>query len=67
MEVLKNVVIGLFLTGAGYLLGKTHKELELKDKKDKDDARVFQAQKHALNLTDDDIDALARMYDKFDK
>lgn len=67
MNVIKEMIIALFLTGAGYLLGKSQKELELKDQKDKDDARVFKAQKNALNLTDDDIDAIARMFDKFDK
>lgn len=67
MNLLKEVVVSLFLVGAGYLLGKTKKEAEDLERKDQDNARIFRAQKNALNLSDADCDELQRLFDKFNR
>ena len=66
MSVTKEIAFALFLAGAGYLLGRTRKEVDNLERKDKDNARIIKAQKDALNLTDDDCDELQRLFDKFD-
>ena len=66
MNVIKEIAFALFLAGAGYLLGRTKKEADNLEQKDKDNARIIKAQKDALNLTDDDCDELQRLFDKFD-
>lgn len=67
MNVIKEIAFALFLTGVGYLLGRTKKEADNLEQKDKDNARIIKAQKDALNLTDDDCDELQRLFDKFDR
>lgn len=65
MNLAKEIVISLFLVGAGYLLGRKGKQVEdLENDKESID-EIFKAQKKALNLTDADCDALQRMYDKW--
>ena len=66
MNVIKEIAFALFLAGTGYLLGRTRKEVDNLEQKDKDNARIIKAQKDALNLTDDDCDELQRLFDKFD-
>lgn len=63
---MKELIVSLFLVGAGYLLGRTKKQVDDMEQKDKDNARIIKAQKNALNLTDDDCDELQRLFDKFD-
>ena len=63
---MKELIVSLFLVGAGYLLGRTKKQADDMEQKDKDNARIIKAQKNALNLTDDDCDELQRLFDKFD-
>ena len=63
---MKELIVSLFLVGAGYLLGRTKKQVDDMEQKDKDNARIIKAQKDALNLTDDDCDELQRLFDKFD-
>ena len=63
---MKELIVSLFLVGAGYLLGRTKKQADDMEQKDKDNARIIKAQKDALNLTDDDCDNLQRLFDKFD-
>ena len=63
--MMKELIVSLFLVGAGYLLGRTKKQVDDMEQKDKDNARIIKAQKNALNLTDADCDALQRMYDKW--
>ena len=63
---MKELIVSLFLVGAGYLLGRTKKQVDDMERKDKDNARIIKAQKNALNLTDDDCDELQRLFDKFD-
>lgn len=67
MNVIKEIAFALFLAGAGYLLGRTRKEVDNLEQKDKDNARIIKSQKNALNLTDDDCDELRRLFDKFDR
>ena len=62
---MKELIVSLFLVGAGYLLGRTKKQVDDMEQKDKDNARIIKAQKNALNLTDDDCDELQRLFDKF--
>ena len=62
---MKELIVSLFLVGAGYLLGRTKKQVDDMEQKDKDNARIIKAQKDALNLTDDDCDELQRLFDKF--
>ena len=64
---MKELIVSLFLVGAGYLLGRTKKQVDDMEQKDKDNARIIKAQKDALNLTDDDCDELQRLFDKFDR
>lgn len=64
--MMKELIVSLFLVGAGYLLGRTKKQVDDMEQKDKDNARIIKAQKNALNLTDDDCDELQRLFDKFD-
>ena len=64
--MMKELIVSLFLVGAGYLLGRTKKHADDMEQKDKDNARIIKAQKDALNLTDDDCDKLQRLFDKFD-
>ena len=64
--MMKELIVSLFLVGAGYLLGRTKKQADDMEQKDKDNARIIKAQKDALNLTDDDCDKLQRLFDKFD-
>ena len=64
---MKELIVSLFLVGAGYLLGRTKKQVDDMEQKDKDNARIIKAQKNALNLTDDDCDELQRLFDKFDR
>ena len=64
---MKELIVSLFLVGAGYLLGRTKKQVDDMEKKDKDNARIIKAQKDALNLTDDDCDELQRLFDKFNR
>ena len=64
---MKELIVSLFLVGAGYLLGRTKKQADDMEQKDKDNARIIKAQKNALNLTDDDCDELQRLFDKFDR
>ena len=64
--MMKELIVSLFLVGAGYLLGRTKKQVDDMEQKDKDNARIIKAQKNALNLTDDDCDQLQRLFDKFD-
>ena len=64
--MMKELIVSLFLVGAGYLLGRTKKQVDDMEQKDKDNARIIKAQKDALNLTDDDCDELQRLFDKFD-
>ena len=63
--MMKELIVSLFLVGAGYLLGRTKKQVDDMEQKDKDNARIIKAQKNALNLTDDDCDELQRLFDKF--
>ena len=63
--MMKELIVSLFLVGAGYLLGRTKKQADDMEQKDKDNARIIKAQKDALNLTDDDCDELQRLFDKF--
>ena len=65
--MMKELIVSLFLVGAGYLLGRTKKQADDMEQKDKDNARIIKAQKDALNLTDDDCDELQRLFDKFDR
>ena len=65
--MMKELIVSLFLVGAGYLLGRTKKQVDDMEQKDKDNARIIKAQKNALNLTDDDCDELQRLFDKFDR
>ena len=65
--MMKELIVSLFLVGAGYLLGRTKKQVDDMEQKDKDNARIIKAQKDALNLTDDDCDELQRLFDKFDR
>ena len=62
---MKELIVSLFLVGEGYLLGRTKKQVDDMEQKDKDNARIIKAQKNALNLTDDDCDELQRLFDKF--
>lgn len=63
--MIKDILLTAGLVAAGYLLGKSKsKEEKANEEKAYDDA-VAEAQKHAANLTDDDCDALRRMFDKF--
>ena len=64
---MKELIVSLFLVGAGYLLGRTKKQVDDMEQKDRDNARIIKAQKNALNLTDDDCDELQRLFDKFDR
>ena len=64
---MKELIVSLFLVGAGYLLGRTKKQVDDMEQKDKDNARIIKAQKDALNLTDDDCDELQRLFDKFNR
>ena len=64
---MKELIVSLFLVGAGYLLGRTKKQADDMEQKDKDNARIIKAQKDALHLTDDDCDELQRLFDKFDR
>ena len=64
---MKELIVSLFLVGAGYLLGRTKKQVDDMEQKDKDNARIIKAQKNALNLTDDDCDELQRLFDKFNR
>ena len=64
--MMKELIGGLFLGGAGWVLGGTKKQADDMEQKDKDNARIIKAQKNALNLTDDDCDKLQRLFDKFD-
>ena len=63
---MKELIVSLFLVGAGYLLGRTKKQVDDMEQKDKDNARIIKSQKDALNLTDYDCDKLQRLFDKFD-
>ena len=63
--MMKELIVSLFLVGAGYLLGRTKKQVDDMEQKDKDNARIIKAQKNALNLTDDDCNELQRLFDKF--
>ena len=65
--MMKELIVSLFLVGAGYLLGRTKKQVDDMEQKDRDNARIIKAQKNALNLTDDDCDELQRLFDKFDR
>ena len=65
--MMKELIVSLFLVGAGYLLGRTKKQVDDMEQKDKDNARIIKAQKNALNLTDYDCDELQRLFDKFDR
>lgn len=65
--MMKELIVSLFLVGAGYLLGRTKKQVDDMEQKDRDNARIIKAQKNALNLTDDDCAKLQRMFDKFDR
>ena len=65
--MMKELIVSLFLVGAGYLLGRTKKQVDDIEQKDKDNARIIKAQKNALNLTDDDCDELQRLFDKFNR
>lgn len=65
--MMKELIVSLFLVGAGYLLGRTKKQVDDMEQKDRDNARIIKAQKNALNLTDDDCTELQRMFDKFDR
>ena len=64
---MKELIVSLFLVGAGYLLGRTKKQVDDMEQKDKDNAKIIKAQKNALNLTDDDCDELQRLFDKFNR
>ena len=64
---MKELIVSLFLVGAGYLLGRTKKQVDDMEQKDKNNARIIKAQKNALNLTDDDCDELQRLFDKFNR
>ena len=63
--MMKELIVSLFLVGAGYLLGRTKKQADDMEQKDKDNAKIIKAQKDALNLTDDDCNELQRLFDKF--
>ena len=63
---MKELIVSLFLVGAGYLLGRTKKQADDMEQKDKDNATNIKAQRDALNLTADDCDKLQRLFDKFD-
>ena len=65
--MMKELIVSLFLVGAGYLLGRTKKQVDDMEQKDKDNARIIKAQKNALNLTDNDCDELQRLFDKFNR
>lgn len=65
--MMKELIVSLFLVGAGYLLGRTKKQVDDMEQRDKDNARIIKAQKNALNLTDDDCAELQRLFDKFDR
>ena len=64
--MMKELIVSLFLVGAGYLLGRTKKQADDMEQKDKYNASIIKAQKNALNLADDDYDKLQRLVDKFD-
>lgn len=55
------------LTAAGYLLGRSMKKTEELEDKEDDTEKILRAQRNAANLTDDDCDALRRMFDNFNK
>lgn len=66
MDLIKSAIISaLALTGA-YLFGRQREKYLNKVKEGNHTDEILKAAKKAANLTDDDCDALHRMYDHFD-
>lgn len=67
MDLIKTVLMSALVIAGAYVIGK-QREKYLNTLKEKEDGEeVVKAAKRAANLSDEDCDALNRMYDEWQK